>query len=80
MPIASTQSIRHGSYALRPALGLALGGMPAVLAAAFIVKSMSLDTVRILVVLVVGYTAVTLLRAAVREQVGRTSEDAPGPA
>jgi uncharacterized membrane protein YfcA len=80
MPIASTQFIRHGSYALRPALGLALGGMPAVLAAAFIVKSMSLDTVRILVVLVVGYTAVTLLRAAAREQVGGTSEDAPGPA
>jgi hypothetical protein len=54
--------------------------MPAVLAAAFIVKSMSLDTVRILVVLVVGYTAITLLRAATREQVGGKSEDAPGPA
>ena len=60
--------------------GSRIGGMPAVLAAAFIVKSMSLDTVRILVVLVVGYTAVTLLRAAAREQVGGTSEDAPGPA
>jgi uncharacterized membrane protein YfcA len=80
MPVASTQFIRHGSYALRPALGLALGGMPAVLAAAFIVKSMSLDTVRILVVLVVGYTAITLLRAAAREQVRGTAEDAPGPA
>ncbi len=80
MPIASTQFIRHGSYAMRPALGLALGGMPAVVAAAFIVKSMSLDTVRILVVLVVGYTAISLLRAAAREQVGGTSEDARGPA
>ena len=80
MPVASTQFVRHGSYALRPALGLAIGGAPAVLAAAFIVKSMSLDTVRILVVLVVGYTAVTLLRDGVREQVGNTSEDAPGPA
>lgn len=70
MPVASTQFVRHGAYALRPALGLALGGMPAVLAAAFIVKSMSLDTVRILVVLVVGYTAITLLRAAARESLG----------
>ena len=78
MPVASTQFVRHGAYALRPALGLALGGMPAVLAAAFIVKSMSLDTVRILVVLVVGYTAITLLRAAARDQVGRTSENAAG--
>ena len=80
MPVASTQFVRHGAYALRPALGLALGGMPAVLAAAFIVKSMSLDTVRILVVLVVGYTAVTLLRAAAREQVVGTSENEAGPA
>jgi uncharacterized membrane protein YfcA len=80
MPVASTQFVSRGAYALRPSLGLALGGMPAVLAAAFIVKSMSLDTVRILVVAVVGYTAVTLLRAAVREQVSSTSEDAPGPA
>jgi uncharacterized membrane protein YfcA len=80
MPIASAQFIRHRSYALRPALGLTLGGIPAALGAAFIVKSMSLDTVRILVLVVVGYTAVTLLRAAFREQVGATSEDAPGPA
>jgi uncharacterized membrane protein YfcA len=77
MPIASTQFVRHGAYALRPALGLALGGAPAVLAAAFIVKALSLDTVRILVVLVVGYTAVTLLRAAFREQMNGTSQDAP---
>jgi hypothetical protein len=41
---------------------------------------MSLDTVRILVVVVVGYTAISLLRAAAREQVRNTSEDAPGPA
>jgi uncharacterized membrane protein YfcA len=80
MPVASTQFVRHGAYALRPALGLALGGAPAVLAAAFIVKSLSLDTVRILVVLVVGYTAITLLRAASREQMRGTSQDAPGPA
>jgi uncharacterized membrane protein YfcA len=77
MPIASTQFVRHGAYALRPALGLALGGAPAVLAAAFIVKALSLDTVRILVVLVVGYTAVTLLRAAFREQMNGRSQDAP---
>jgi uncharacterized membrane protein YfcA len=84
MPVASAQFVRLGAYALRPALGLALGGMPAVLAAAFIVKSMSLDTVRILVVIVVGYTAITLLRAAARDQVAgaseNASENAAGPA
>ncbi len=35
MPTASTRFIREGSYALRTALGLALGGIPGVLIAAF---------------------------------------------
>jgi hypothetical protein len=39
-----------------------------VLIAAFIVKSLSLDTVRWLVVIVVVYTAITLLRSAARDR------------
>ena len=46
---------------LRAALGLALGGMPAVLIAAYIVKSLPLDAVRWLVVVVVVYTALNML-------------------
>jgi uncharacterized membrane protein YfcA len=68
MPIGSTQFIRKGSYDVRAALGLALGGIPAVLIAAFIVKSLNLYYVRWLVVIVVVYTAVQLLRTAARER------------
>jgi hypothetical protein len=46
---------------------LALGGMPAVLIAALIVRSLPLTYVRWLVVVVVLYAAVTLLRASVTE-------------
>jgi uncharacterized membrane protein YfcA len=46
-------------------LGLLIGGVPAVLIAALIVKSMPLSAVRWLVVVVVVYTALTMLRSAV---------------
>ncbi|HYV06037.1 MAG TPA: sulfite exporter TauE/SafE family protein [Blastocatellia bacterium] len=68
MPVASARFIRKGSYDLRAALGLALGGIPAVLIAAFIVKSLPLSAVRWLVVVVVVYTAVTMLRSALTRQ------------
>jgi uncharacterized membrane protein YfcA len=64
MPVAGLQFIRTGRYNLRAALGLTLGGVPAVLLAAFLVRSLNLATVRWLVVVVVVYTAVMLLRSA----------------
>jgi uncharacterized membrane protein YfcA len=67
MPIASVRFIRSGAYSLRPALGLALGGVPAVLLAAFIVKSLPLTALRALVTVIVLYAAVTMLRAAWKE-------------
>ena len=68
MPVGSARFIREGSYHLRAALGLALGGIPAVFLAALIVKSLPLYWVRWLVIVVVVYTSVTLLRAAMTEQ------------
>jgi uncharacterized membrane protein YfcA len=64
MPVASVRFIKSGSYDLRAALGLALGGVPAVLIAAYIVKSLPLAVVKWLVVAVVLYTAVTLFLSA----------------
>ncbi len=75
MPVASARFIQAGSYDAKAALGLGLGGVPAVLLAAFIVKSLPLGAVRWLVVVVVLYTAVALLRSARREAKG-----APAPA
>ena len=64
MPTGSTRFILRERYNLRAALGLALGGIPAVLIAAFLVKSLDLFYVRWLVVIVVIYTALALLRSA----------------
>ncbi len=68
MPVGSARFVREGSFHLRSALGLALGGIPAVLIAAFLVKSLSLYYVRWLVVVVVVYTAVMMLRSAMAEK------------
>ena len=64
MPIAGTQFIAKGRYDLKAAMGLTLGGIPAVLVAAYLVRSLPLAAVRWLVVVVVVYTAVMLLRSA----------------
>lgn len=67
MPVASMRFIREGSYALKPALGLALGGIPGVLLAAYVVKELDVVTVRWLVIVVVLYTAFSMLRSAAKE-------------
>jgi uncharacterized membrane protein YfcA len=66
MPVGSLRFIRERAYSLRNALGLAIGGIPGVLVAAYIVKSLNLNTVRWLVIVVVLYTAVTMLLSASR--------------
>jgi uncharacterized membrane protein YfcA len=64
MPVGSLQFIRTQRYSLSTALGLTIGGIPAVAVAAFIVKKLPLDTVRWLVIAVVIYTSTMLLRSA----------------
>jgi uncharacterized membrane protein YfcA len=68
MPIASARFIRAKCFDWRASIGLLVGGIPAVLIAAFIVKSLSLTKVKWLVVVVVLYTAANLLRTAYRER------------
>ena len=63
---ASVQHIRIGEVDLRIVLGLAIGGIPAVFVAAFIVKAMPLDVLRWLVFAVVVYAAAVMGRAAVK--------------
>lgn len=65
----ASMSLRYltlGQMDLRIAGGIALGGIPAVLIAAFVVKSMSLAWLRWLVVVVVAYAAFVMFRAAAR--------------
>ncbi len=77
MPVASARFLKDGAVALRPSLGLTLGGLPGVLLAVFVVKSLPLDGLRWLVVAVVTITAVGMLRSASNASV--QSEDGTSP-
>jgi len=74
MSVGSVPFIRSERYSLKAALGLTVGGIPGVLLAAFVVKSLPLSAVRWLVVAVVIYTASMMLRSAMLER--RASREA----
>jgi uncharacterized membrane protein YfcA len=76
MPVASARFVRAKSFDRRASIGLFVGGIPAVLIAAFIVKTLPLTAVRWLVIVVVLYTATNMLRTAYRE---RAASLVPGP-
>jgi uncharacterized membrane protein YfcA len=66
MPTTGFKFMRTDRIDLRIVLGIALGGIPAVLVAAFVVKEMPIVWLRWGVVVVVLYAAFLLLRAAFR--------------
>ena len=79
MPISSVRFVRSERIDLRIVIGLALGGIPAVLIAAFIVKSLDLVYVRWLVVVVVLYASALLLRGALLGEKQGAVAAAPTP-
>jgi uncharacterized membrane protein YfcA len=68
MPIGGMRFIRKGRYSAQAALGLLVGGIPGVLVAAFIVKSLPTEWLRWLVVIVVLYAAALMLSSVRRPQ------------
>jgi uncharacterized membrane protein YfcA len=64
MPFGAERFAKSGRYDVSAALGLALGGIPGVLIAAFVVKSLPIVWLRWLVVVVVLYAAAQMLLAA----------------
>lgn len=73
MPVGGLRFVRSRRYSASVALGLAIGGPPAVLIAGYVVKSMPLVWLRWLVVCVVLYAAVMMLTSALRRE--RESDD-----
>ena len=92
MLVAGMRFLGRRACASPIALGLTLGGVPAVLVAAYLVTSLPLDAVRVLVVVVAVYTALAMLRAGARDanhprndgpgapNAGQTGGDAPASA
>ena len=75
---SSMRFIKVPEIDLRIVVGLALGGIPAVLVAALIVKKMDVEILRYVITLVVFYTAAVMARAAIKghrehRSVGATS-------
>jgi uncharacterized membrane protein YfcA len=66
MPVAGWRFVVRDAYAPGGALGLTLGGIPAVRVAAFIVHELPVDAVRVLVLGLATWTGASLLLAARR--------------
>lgn len=67
MPVAGVTYLKSGKLSLPVAIGLAIGGIPAVLLAAFVVKELPLEILRWLVVAVVLIAAATMLRSGLKK-------------
>lgn len=74
MPVSSLRFIRSARIDLRLVLGMALGGVPAVLLAAFVITALPLTVLRWGVVIVVLYAAASLLTAALKSPSGATAD------
>ena len=68
MPVGGLKFIRERKYDKRLAIGLAIGGIPGVFLAAFVVKSLPMQWLYWLVVIVVLYAAILMLRSALQPQ------------
>jgi uncharacterized membrane protein YfcA len=75
---AGAKHIQIGQIDLKVVLGLALGGIPGVLVAAYIIVTMPLAVLRWLVIVVVLYAAAVMIRAATigRRAAAREAEEA----
>ena len=76
---SSMRFIKVPEIDLRIVVGLTLGGIPAVLVAALIVKKMDVDILRYVITVVVFYTAVVMARAAIRGRREHRAEGATAP-
>jgi uncharacterized membrane protein YfcA len=73
--VGSIRFIQEQRYRWKSAIGMTIGGIPGVLLAAYLVRSLPLAPLRWLVFSVMIYTAIMMLRSAHREQQSRKRVD-----
>lgn len=66
MPVASIKFVKEGAYNKKASLAISIGGAIGVLLAVFVFTSLPLKVLTWLVIVVVAYTAVTLLKDSVK--------------
>jgi uncharacterized membrane protein YfcA len=66
-PVASLRFFQTGKFAWGPSVGLTFGGIAGVLIAAFIVKSLPLEWLRWLVIIVILYASFAMMRSATQD-------------
>ena len=64
MPIASVKFIKEEAYAKKTSLLISIGGVIGVIIAVYFVKSMPMEILRWLVIIVIAYTSITMLKKA----------------
>ncbi|HUI58689.1 MAG TPA: sulfite exporter TauE/SafE family protein [Steroidobacteraceae bacterium] len=75
-PAAGLRFFKTGRFAWGPSLGLTMGGVCGVLVAVFIVKTLRIEALRWLVLIVVSYAAISMLRSALRPRPGAAEQTA----
>ena len=68
MPPASAKFIKEGAYNRKASISMAIPGIIAVLTAAFLVKSLPLNTLRWVVIVVIIYTSLIMFKSALNNR------------
>ncbi|WP_300277144.1 sulfite exporter TauE/SafE family protein [Peptacetobacter sp.] len=65
LPFSGMEFIKEGQYPRKSSLAITLGGIVGVFIAAFIVKSLPINILKVLVICVIFYTATTMLKSGI---------------
>tara|TARA_B100000959_G_scaffold34027_1_gene32315 strand:+ start:153 stop:1013 length:861 start_codon:yes stop_codon:yes gene_type:complete len=68
MPPASAKFIKEGAYNRKASISMAIPGIIAVLIAAFLIKSLPLNTLRWVVIVVIIYTSLVMFKSALNSR------------
>jgi len=68
MPPASAKFIKEGAYNRKASVSMAIPGIIAVLIAAFLIKSLPLNTLRWVVIVVIIYTSLVMFKSALNNR------------